>query len=111
VSKLANVLFSSELARRAPASIHTYSLHPGAVASDVWREVPWGLRHLMKLFMLSNEQGARTTLYCATSDEVAGATGRYYDRSKEKTPSKLARDEGLAKELWEKSAGWVGLSA
>jgi dehydrogenase/reductase SDR family protein 13 len=110
VSKLANVLFSSELARRAPA-LRTYALHPGAVASDVWREVPWGLRHLLKLFMISNEEGAKTTLYCATSDEAAGATGLYYEKSREKRASKLGLDAALAKELWEKSAAWVGLAA
>jgi retinol dehydrogenase-12 len=110
VSKLANVLFTAELARRLPRGVRAYSLHPGAVASDVWREVPWGLRHLMKLFMLSNEDGAKTTLYCATSDEVKDHSGRYYDASKEKAPSKLAQDEGLARTLWEKSAAWTGLS-
>ena len=111
VSKLANVLFSAELARRSPSTIHTYSLHPGAVASDVWREVPWGLRHLMKAFMLTNEQGARTTLHCATSDEAGAQTGRYYDSCHEKTPSALARDEKLAAELWQRSAEYVGLAA
>jgi dehydrogenase/reductase SDR family protein 13 len=110
VSKLANVLFSAELARQSPPGVKTYSLHPGAVASDVWREVPWGLRHLMKLFMLTNEQGAKTSLYCASSDDVGGVTGRYYDGCKEKVPSKLARDEALAKDLWTRSAAWVGLS-
>jgi NAD(P)-dependent dehydrogenase (short-subunit alcohol dehydrogenase family) len=111
VSKLANVLFSAELARRAPKNVRTYSLHPGAVASDVWREVPWGLRHVLHLFLLSNEQGARTTLYCATSDEVEGQTGLYYDRCKEKRASALARDTSLARELWQRSAEWVGLVA
>jgi retinol dehydrogenase-12 len=111
VSKLANVLFSAELARRAGPGVHTYSLHPGSVASDVWREVPWGLRHFMKLFMVSNEQGARTTLHCATSDAAATQTGLYYDSCKEKQPSRLARDESLARELWERSAGYVGLVA
>jgi NAD(P)-dependent dehydrogenase (short-subunit alcohol dehydrogenase family) len=111
VSKLANVLFSNELARRAGPAIHTYSLHPGAVASDVWREVPWGLRHLAKLFMLSNEDGAKTSLYCAANDAVKDHTGRYYDRQREKTPSALARSEPLARELWERSAAWVGLAA
>jgi retinol dehydrogenase-12 len=109
VSKLANVLFAKELARRAPARVHTYSLHPGAVASDVWREVPWGLRHLMKLFMLSNEEGARTSLHCATSDEARDQTGLYSDESRERTPSRLALDEALARDLWERSAAWVGL--
>jgi retinol dehydrogenase-12 len=111
VSKLANVLFSSELARRASASVHTYSLHPGAVASDVWREVPWGLRHLMKLFMLSNEDGAKTTLFCATSDAVSGDTGLYYEKCKAKRPSELAQSEALARELWERSAVWTGFEA
>jgi retinol dehydrogenase 12 len=111
VSKLANVLFSNELARRAGPGVHTYSLHPGGVASDVWREVPWGLRQFAKLFMLSNEQGARTSLYCATSDNVKDQTGRYYDKQREKVPSELARDETLAKELWERSAAWVGMAA
>ncbi|HEX7602397.1 MAG TPA: SDR family oxidoreductase [Polyangiaceae bacterium] len=111
VSKLANVLFTSELAERAPKGVHAYSLHPGGVASDVWREVPWGLRHVLKLFLLTNEQGARTTLYCATSDDVRDQNGLYYDRCKPKTPSKVARDKALARELWEKSAAWTGLPA
>jgi len=109
VSKLANVLFTKELARRIASSVHTYALHPGAVASDVWREVPWGVRHLMKLFMLTNQQGARTTLYCATSDDVKSDTGLYYDKSRAKKPSKLAEDVALAQELWKKSAEWTGL--
>jgi dehydrogenase/reductase SDR family protein 13 len=108
VSKLGNVLFSAELARRFPA-VRSYSLHPGAVASDVWREVPWGVRHVMKLFMLSNEEGAKTTLYCATNDDVAGASGRYFDKCAEKRPSRLALDGALAKETWERSAAWTGL--
>jgi NAD(P)-dependent dehydrogenase (short-subunit alcohol dehydrogenase family) len=111
VSKLANVLFTKELARRLPPSVHAYALHPGAVASDVWREVPWGLRHVAKLFMLSNEEGARTTLYCATSDDVHDDTGLYYDDCREREPSALASDEGLARTLWEKSAEWTGLAA
>jgi NAD(P)-dependent dehydrogenase (short-subunit alcohol dehydrogenase family) len=111
VSKLANVLFARELAKRAPKNVHTYSLHPGAVASDVWREVPWGLRHLMKLFMLTNEQGARTSVYCAASDEAGDASGLYYDDCKEKRPSKLALDDALARDLWDRSASWVGLPA
>jgi retinol dehydrogenase-12 len=111
VSKLANVLFASELARRAPKNVRSYSLHPGGVASDVWREVPWGLRHVLRLFLLSNEEGARTTLYCATSDDVKDDNGLYYDRCKEKLPSKLALDASLARELWERSADWVGLAA
>jgi NAD(P)-dependent dehydrogenase (short-subunit alcohol dehydrogenase family) len=109
VSKLANVLFSAELARRMSArGVHSYSLHPGVVASDAWRRVPWPVRPLMKAFMISTEDGARTSLYCATSPEIAGETGLYYDKSKAKAPSVVARDAGLARELWDKSVGYVG---
>jgi retinol dehydrogenase-12 len=107
VSKLANVLHAQELGRRLEGTgVTTYSLHPGAIASDVWREVPFGLRHVMKLFMKSTEQGALTSLYCATSPDVAGDTGRYYDNQREKTPSKVVTPE-LAAELWERSEAWV----
>ncbi|MEZ0580476.1 SDR family oxidoreductase [Nocardioides sp. MH1] len=107
VSKLANVLHAQELGRRLEGTgVTTYSLHPGAIASDVWREVPGGLRHVMKLFMKSPEQGARTSLHCATSPDVAGRTGRYYSSCKEKEPSKVATPE-LAAELWARSEAWV----
>jgi dehydrogenase/reductase SDR family protein 13 len=107
VSKLANVLHSQELGRRlAGTGVTTYSLHPGAVASDVWREVPFGLRHVMKLFMRSTTDGARTSLYCATSPDLADRTGRYYDNEREKEPSPVATPE-LAAELWKRSEEWV----
>jgi retinol dehydrogenase-12 len=107
-SKLANVLFSAELARRlADSDVRTYSLHPGVVATEVWREVPWPLRGLIKLGMISSEEGALTTLYCATSPEVAEHSGRYYDECREKQPSQLAQDAALARELWEKSEAWT----
>lgn len=107
VSKLANVLHAQELARRLEGTgVTTYSLHPGAIASDVWREVPFGLRHVMKLFMKSTSEGARTSLHCATSPDVAGDSGLYYDNCREKTPGKGATPE-LADELWRRSEAWV----
>jgi retinol dehydrogenase 12 len=108
VSKLCNVLFTKELARgKAGSGVHSYALHPGVIASDAWRQVPQPFRWLMKLGMLSNEEGAKTTLFCATSEEVAKDDGLYYDTSKAKRPSKLADDEELAKKLWEQSEEWV----
>jgi dehydrogenase/reductase SDR family protein 13 len=107
VSKLANVLHAQELGRRLEGTgVTTYSLHPGSIASDVWREVPFGLRHAMKILMKSTEQGARTSLHCATSPDVADQTGRYYDGQREKAPSRVATPE-LAAELWERSEAWV----
>lgn len=108
VSKLANILFSAELARRLQGSgVTTYSLHPGVVASDVWRSVPWPLRTVIKLFMLSTEQGAATTLYCANSESLGAESGLYYDACRVKVPSKLAQDPALAAELWKVSQDWV----
>jgi NAD(P)-dependent dehydrogenase (short-subunit alcohol dehydrogenase family) len=108
VSKLANVLFTKSLARRLEGTgVTTYALHPGVVATDIWRELPWGLRHLAKAFMISPEKGAQTTLHCATSAEVAGETGLYYDACKPRRPSRSADDEALAEELWRRSEEWV----
>jgi NAD(P)-dependent dehydrogenase (short-subunit alcohol dehydrogenase family) len=107
VSKLCNVLFSQELARRVEGrGITTYALHPGLVASDIWRRVPWPIRPLLKLRMISPEEGARTSLYCATSDSVAAASGRFYDNSREREPSQVATAD-LARALWEHSQAWV----
>jgi dehydrogenase/reductase SDR family protein 13 len=108
VTKLMNVLHAKELARRlAGTRVTTYALHPGAVASNIWRALPRPLQWLGKLFMLSNEEGARAPLYCATAPEVAATSGRYYDRGRETRPSALAQDQGLAKELWERTEAAV----
>lgn len=110
VAKLANVLFAAELARRLEGSgVNVYSLHPGVVATDVWRRIPKPIRWLVTRRMITPEEGARTSLYCATSPECAGESGLYYDDCRARKPSRLARDEALAKELWDRSAEWVGL--
>ncbi|MGH2896685.1 MAG: SDR family oxidoreductase, partial [Solirubrobacteraceae bacterium] len=107
VSKLANVLHAQELARRLKGSgVTTYSLHPGVIASDVWREVPWPIRPLMKLRMHSPAAGARTPVYCATAPEVATDTGLYYEECRPKRPGNGA-SAAHATELWEHSEDWV----
>ena len=107
-SKLANVLFSAELGRRlAGSGVAAYALHPGVVTSDLWRAVPWPLRSLMKLGMISTEDGAVTTLFCATAPEIAQDSGLYYDKCRPRTPSAMARDKALAAELWQRSVQWV----
>lgn len=108
VSKLANVLFSAELSRGlAGSGVTSYSLHPGVVASDVWRAVPWPFSSLIKLGMISVEEGAATTLHCATAVEAGHETGLYYDKCRVRTPSQVAQDPALAAELWRRSEGWV----
>ena len=109
VTKLMNVLHAKQLARRlAGTSVTTYALHPGAVASNIWRALPRPLQWFGKLFMLSNEQGAESPLYCATAPELAATTGRYYDRTREARPSPLAEDAALAQELWARTETLVG---
>ncbi|HKD89511.1 MAG TPA: SDR family oxidoreductase, partial [Streptosporangiaceae bacterium] len=103
VSKLCNVLFTQELARRlAGAGVTSYSLHPGVVASDIWRRVPWPVRPLLTRRMLTIDQGAQTSLYCATSPELADVSGRYYDNCAEREPNPVATAE-LAGQLWQRS--------
>jgi retinol dehydrogenase-12 len=113
VSKLANVLFTKELTRRLEGTkVTTYAVHPGVVATDVWRRVPPPFRWLIKKFMITPEQGAESSIVCATSPELAQQTGRYYDvGGKEKQPHRIAEDTELAKQLWTKSAEWTGLPA
>lgn len=108
VSKLANVLFTRSLAKRLQGTgVTTYALHPGVVASDAWRRIPSPLAGLMKAFMLSNEDGARTTLHCALSEEAGQETGLFYDRSAPSRPSRWALDDDLAEELWRRSEAWT----
>ncbi len=109
VSKLCNVLFSSELGRRlAGSGVTTYAVHPGVVATDIWRAVPAFLRPLIKLAMVSTEEGAATTLHCATAPAVAVESGLYYDRCRPRIPSGLAQDAALGATLWTRSEAWVG---
>ena len=112
VSKLANVLFAREMARRlGPApTITAYSLHPGVIASDVWRRVPWPIRPLMLRFMRSVEDGAATSLYCATAPEAARESGLYYEDCRVLPAAPLGQDDALAATLWARSEAWTGVS-
>ena len=93
LSKLCNVLHARELAERLRGrGVSTYSLHPGVIASDVWRNVPWPVRKLIQLFMRSTEEGAATSLHCATSEAAGRETGLYYEECAPKQPSPLALD-------------------
>ena len=109
VSKLCNVLFTQELARRLDGTVTTsYALHPGVVASDIWRRVPRLARPFITRRMLTTEQGAVTSVYCATSPAVAGDSGLYYDKCAVRPPSAAATPE-LAELLWKYSVEWTGL--
>jgi len=110
VSKLANVLFSAELAGRLRGSrVSTCALHPGVIDSDIWRALPWPLRALNRLRLISTEEGAQTTLYCSLSPTVANQTGLYYSRCQPIPPSLTGQDARLAAELWNLSESWAGM--
>ncbi len=107
VSKLCNVLFTQELARRLEGtSVTSYALHPGTVASDIWRRIPWPARPLVTMRMLSTEQGAQTSLYCATDPRLAAESGRFYENCAERAPSPVATAD-LGSQLWERSEEWA----
>lgn len=111
-TKLANVLFTYELARRLEGTgITANCLHPGVIKTDIAQKNASGKYYwawtLAKPFMLSLEKGARTTIYLASSDEVEGVTGKYFFRCREKRSADLSYDDALAKKLWEVSAEMV----
>ena len=112
-SKLANLLFTRELARRLEGSrVTVNAVHPGAVSTrlgqhNAWWAVP--LTRLLGIFFKSPEQGAATSLHLAQEPELAGVTGRYYADCKETRPTALACDDALAARLWTASAHQVGL--
>lgn len=108
VSKLCNVLHAKELARRLSGTgVTTYSLHPGGVASDIWERRTKLLAMLIKPFLLTNEQGARTQVRCATDPALARESGLYYDKERPKEPSKLANDVAAQDELDRRCREWV----
>ena len=114
-SKLANLLFTTELARRLEGSGVTVNcVHPGAVATGLGknngtfsRVVTW----LLAPFFRTPDKGAATTLHVATSPELAGVSGRYFARCREVRPSAAAQDREAAQRLWDLSANLTGLDA
>jgi NAD(P)-dependent dehydrogenase (short-subunit alcohol dehydrogenase family) len=110
-SKLANVLFTTALAQRlAGTGVTANALHPGVVATELIREYPAIVRKVVQFFMLTPEKGAQTSLYLAMSPDVAGVTGKYFDKSREKLPAAVALDREAQERLWRVSEPLVGLS-
>jgi NAD(P)-dependent dehydrogenase (short-subunit alcohol dehydrogenase family) len=115
-SKLANILFTLELASRLAGSTVTANcLHPGVVATNIFAAFggPTGkiFSVLLRPFMLSPADGAKTSVYLASSPEVANVTGKFFDKCREVPPAPAAQDAAAAKRLWETSAKLTGLSS
>ena len=114
-SKLANIYFTTELARRlAGTGVTANSLHPGTIRSgfggdgDAGGFFGWGIK-VARPFMAGPAKGAETSVYLASAPEVEGVTGQFFTKCRPKTPSKAARDDAAAARLWEVSERLVGL--
>lgn len=116
-SKLANLYFTFELARRlAGSGVTANALHPGFVGTNIGaNNIPLAgglLKRVINLFARRDpEKGAETSVYLATSPEVGGVSGRYFVDCEAVPPSRVARDEAAAARLWARSAEMVGLDA
>ncbi len=105
-SKLANILFSNELARRLEGTgVTSNALHPGFVATRFAHNngIIWGglMALMQRLFAITPEEGAQTSIYLATASEVATISGRYFVKSRETSPAPQAQDMAAAARLWE----------
>jgi retinol dehydrogenase-14 len=115
-SKLANVLFTYELARRLPAaSVTANAVHPGVVSTSFGAEDPGRVQRLfvpfMRPFMKTPAQGAATSIHVASAPDLEQVTGRYFADRKPERSSERSYDEAAAARLWQVSADLVGLTA
>jgi NAD(P)-dependent dehydrogenase (short-subunit alcohol dehydrogenase family) len=111
-SKLANILFTYELARRLDGTNVTVNcLHPGPVATSLFRNLPKPIEALIKAVTISPARGAETSVYLASSPAVEGVTGRYLARKRERQTSKESYNEETARRLWEVSEELTALPA
>lgn len=111
-SKLANVLFTYELARRLEGmGVTANCLHPGGVGTNLYRGLPKFLQALIKLVTIGPERGARTSIYLASSPEVEGVTEKYFARRRQQKSSEASHNEEAGRRLWEISAELTGLNA
>jgi NAD(P)-dependent dehydrogenase (short-subunit alcohol dehydrogenase family) len=114
-SKLCNILFTRELARCIPAGVTANCLHPGFVATRFGDEsgglLRWAFQLIKPVAAISPEEGARTIIYLASSPDVEGVSGDYFAKCRVAVPTPAARNDGMARRLWEMSARIMGEGA
>jgi NAD(P)-dependent dehydrogenase (short-subunit alcohol dehydrogenase family) len=111
-SKLANILFTRELAKRLTGTgVTANCLHPGGVGTNLFRGLPKFLQTVIKLVTISPERGARTSIYLASSPDVEGISGEYFARCRQQESSEASRNKVAAKDLWELSTELTGVGA
>lgn len=109
-SKLYNVMFAMELAERLQGTgVTSNALHPGAVATDIVRDLPWLVRKIIGFLFIDPEKGALTNIMLASDPALENVSGEYYDQCKVATHARDADDAALRKQLWDLSAELVGL--
>ncbi len=99
-SKLALLLLTRELARREPG-LTVNVIHPGAIATRIWRDLPWIGRALVDWLLPGPEKGAAPLVRLATDPALDGVSGRYFVRYREAEPSLAGRDDAAATRLWD----------
>ena len=103
-SKLLITYFTKELAKRLLSTDVTVNcVHPGVVGTDVFREFPKWFDSLLKIFIAKPDEGAKPTIYLATSEEVNAVSGKYFYKTKQKETDKVANDEKLSQLIWDKT--------
>ena len=110
LSKLGNVVFAAGLAKRCPELL-SYSVHPGVIASDIYRRIPAPIRFFLTRRMDSVEAGAQGPILLASAAQPGAPNGSYFHRTRLAEPSELAQDSQVIDDFWKKSAEWVGLPA
>ena len=110
-SKLANILFTYELARRVEDSGVTVNcLHPGVIATGLFRSLPKILHFPLRLFLSTPEKGSETSVFLATSPEVEGVTGKYFVKKRAVASSPESQNSEIARRLWEVSEQLTSLN-
>ncbi len=103
-SKLANVLFAVELAEWLEGTgVTSNMLHPGAVRTDIMREMPWLVRSVTNLFFIDVAKGAKTSIMLASDPALSATSGKYYDQCKPDSYANVATDNALRERLWRDS--------